>query len=108
MSSYPISRVANQSVGFNWIQNIFYYCILQTMYGDLILADGQYGGSKGRRWKVDWNKTPQPIQIKMKCLRGVKDKLPCKKCYQIELGLGYLKLDYSTNPGLTLKKTFCS
>ena len=52
--------------------NIF----LQSMYGDLMLADGQYGGSKGRRWKVDWNRTPQPIQIKLKCLRGVKDKLP--------------------------------
>ena len=51
----------------------------QAMYGDLILADGQYGGSKGRRWKVDWNRTPQPIQIKLKCLRGVKDKLPGKK-----------------------------
>ncbi|KAK3743337.1 hypothetical protein QZH41_013912, partial [Actinostola sp. cb2023] len=50
---------------------------VKTMYGDLILADGQYGGSKGRRWKVDWNRTPQPIQIKLKCLRGVKDKLPC-------------------------------
>lgn len=49
---------------------------LQSMYGDLMLADGQYGGSKGRRWKVDWNRTPQPIQIKLKCLRGVKDKLP--------------------------------
>lgn len=49
---------------------------IQSMYGDLMLADGQYGGSKGRRWKVDWNRTPQPIQIKLKCLRGVKDKLP--------------------------------
>ncbi|EDO30431.1 predicted protein, partial [Nematostella vectensis] len=49
---------------------------VKTMYGDLMLADGQYGGSKGRRWKVDWNRTPQPIQIKLKCLRGVKDKLP--------------------------------
>lgn len=49
---------------------------VKAMYGDLILADGQYGGSKGRRWKVDWNRTPQPIQIKLKCLRGVKDKLP--------------------------------
>ena len=46
------------------------------MYGDLMMADGQYGGSKGRRWKVDWNRAPQPIQIKLKCLRGVKDKLP--------------------------------
>ena len=51
---------------------------LQTFYGDLTLADGHYGGSKGRRWKVDWDKTPQPIQIKVKCLRGVKDKLPCR------------------------------
>ena len=41
-------------------------------------ADGHYGGSKGRRWKVDWNRTPQPIQIKLRCLRGVKDKLPRK------------------------------
>ncbi|PIK53786.1 hypothetical protein BSL78_09280 [Apostichopus japonicus] len=49
---------------------------IKTMYGDLMMADGEYGGSKGRRWKVDWNKAPQPIQIKLKCLRGVKDKLP--------------------------------
>ncbi|XP_046362564.2 uncharacterized protein LOC124139499 [Haliotis rufescens] len=49
---------------------------VRTFYGDLMLADGQYGGSRGRRWKVDWNNTPQPIQIKLKCLRGVKDKLP--------------------------------
>lgn len=49
---------------------------VKTMYGDLTMADGQYGGSKGRRWKIDWNRTPQPIQIKLKCLRGVKDKLP--------------------------------
>ncbi|XP_030829615.1 uncharacterized protein LOC582863 isoform X1 [Strongylocentrotus purpuratus] len=49
---------------------------VKTMYGDLMMADGQYGGSKGRRWKVDWNRAPQPIQIKLKCLRGVKDKLP--------------------------------
>ncbi|XP_064652604.1 uncharacterized protein LOC135503146 [Lineus longissimus] len=49
---------------------------VKTMYGDLQVADGQYGGSKGRRWKVDWENTPQPIQVKLKCLRGVKDKLP--------------------------------
>lgn len=46
------------------------------MYGDLTFADGQYGGSKGRRWKIDWNRAPQPVQIRLKCLRGVKDKLP--------------------------------
>lgn len=49
---------------------------VKTFYGDLMLADGTYGGSKGRRWKVDWDKTPQPIQVKLKCLRGVRDKLP--------------------------------
>lgn len=46
------------------------------MYGDLSLADGEYGGAKGRRWKLDWERTPQPVQIKLKALRGVKDKLP--------------------------------
>ncbi len=51
---------------------------VKTMFGDLMLSAGQYGGSKGRRWKVDWNQTPQPIQIKIKTLRGVKDKLPCE------------------------------
>ena len=52
------------------------------MYGDLEVADGQYGGSKGRRWKVDWSKTPQPIQVKLKCLRAVKDKLPGRQKQQ--------------------------
>ena len=42
------------------------------------MTEVQYGGARGRRWKVDWNRTPQPIQVKLKCLRGVKDKLPRK------------------------------
>ncbi|CAB3994118.1 partial [Paramuricea clavata] len=49
---------------------------VKTMYGELVMADGEYGGSKGRRWKVDWNRSPQPVQVKLKCLRGIKDKLP--------------------------------
>lgn len=49
---------------------------VKTFYGDLMTSEGQYGGSRGRRWKIDWNRTPQPIQVKLKCLRGVKDKLP--------------------------------
>eukprot|EP00794_Sanderia_malayensis_P012036 gene12036-13278_t len=52
---------------------------IKTMYSDLIFSDGQYDGSKCRRWKVDWKKTPQPIQIKLKCLRGVKNKLPASR-----------------------------
>ena len=53
------------------------------MYGDLTEADGHYGGSKGRRWKVDWDRTPQPIEVKLKCLRGVKDKLPSIVTYSV-------------------------
>ncbi|XP_035825164.1 uncharacterized protein LOC101851493 [Aplysia californica] len=49
---------------------------VRTFYGDLMHSEGQYAGSKGRRWKVDWNKTPQPVQVKLKCLRGIKDKCP--------------------------------
>ncbi|OWF49741.1 uncharacterized protein LOC110451314 [Mizuhopecten yessoensis] len=49
---------------------------IKTFYGDLMTIDGQYGGSQGRRWKVDWDKTPQPIQVKLGCLRGIRDKLP--------------------------------
>lgn len=49
------------------------------MYGDLVFADQEFGGAKGKRWKVDWDKAQQPIQIKLKCLRSVRDKLPCMK-----------------------------
>ena len=34
---------------------------------------------KGRRWKVDWTKVPQPVQIKIKSLRGIRDKLPASR-----------------------------
>lgn len=49
---------------------------IKSLYGDLTFADDQYGGSKGRRWRVEWSKTPQPIQIKLKCVRGLRDKIP--------------------------------
>ncbi|KAK3732447.1 hypothetical protein RRG08_037451 [Elysia crispata] len=49
---------------------------VKTFYGDLMHSEGQYAGSKGRRWQVDWDETPQPVQIKLKCLRGIKDKCP--------------------------------
>ena len=59
------------------------------MYGDLILADSYYGGARGRRWKVDWDRTPQPVQIKLKALRGCKDKLPGQgKDYKGTLTIG--------------------
>ena len=59
---------------------------VRTMYGDLVFADGVYGGSQGRRWKVDWSRAPQPIQIRLKCLRGVKDKIPFSR-YVIMISL---------------------
>jgi len=49
---------------------------VMAMYGDLVFADQEFGGGRGKRWKVDWDKTHQPIQIKLKCLRSVRDKLP--------------------------------
>ena len=52
------------------------FFFIQRMFGDLHAADGEAGGMKGKRWKLDWDKAPQPIQIKMKTLRGVRDKLP--------------------------------
>ncbi|XP_072880363.1 uncharacterized protein [Hemitrygon akajei] len=47
-----------------------------TLYGDLTEVKQQYNGVQGCRWKVEWSGTPQPVQIRLKCLRGVKDKLP--------------------------------
>ena len=46
------------------------------MYGSLNSADCDYGGTQGKRWKLDWDKVAQPIEIKLKTLRGVRDKLP--------------------------------
>ena len=49
---------------------------VKALYGDLTIADEQYGGARGRRWRVEWTETPQPIQIKINCIRGLKDKVP--------------------------------
>lgn len=59
---------------------------VSTMYGELVLADGQYGGARGRRWRVDWDRTPQPIQIKLAAMRGVRDKAPAGR-YAIVVSL---------------------
>ena len=61
------------------------------MYGDLMEVEGMYGGSKGRRWKVDWEKTPQPVQIKLKVMRGVKDKVPGRNAALDTEHLAYLR-----------------
>ena len=59
---------------------------VKTLYGDLLIANEQYGGARDRRWRVEWNRTPQPIQIKINCIRGVKDKIPVGK-YAIMVSL---------------------
>ena len=49
---------------------------VQTTYGQLTVADGIYGGTKRRRWRLDWSHTPQPLQIRIDALRGLCDKAP--------------------------------
>ncbi|XP_009883732.1 PREDICTED: orofacial cleft 1 candidate gene 1 protein [Charadrius vociferus] len=45
-------------------------------FGDLAGVDTGLNGAAGPCGKVDCSKTPQPIEIHIKCLRGVKDKVP--------------------------------
>jgi len=62
-----------------------------------MMVDGQYGGNQGRRWKVDWDKTPQPVQIKLKCLRGVRDKLPGIPMYPEHCKSDHPKITFNSN-----------
>ncbi|XP_069776944.1 uncharacterized protein ofcc1 isoform X2 [Narcine bancroftii] len=58
-----------------------------TLYGDLTEVRHHCSGVQGlRRWKVEWAGTPQSIQIQLKCLRGVKNKLPNGK-YIVKVSL---------------------
>ncbi|XP_053102751.1 uncharacterized protein LOC128323509 [Hemicordylus capensis] len=45
-------------------------------FSNLAGVNNESNGAAGLRWKVDWSKSPQPIQIQLKCLRGIKDKVP--------------------------------
>ncbi|XP_074841564.1 uncharacterized protein LOC142008281 [Carettochelys insculpta] len=44
--------------------------------GNLAEVNNESNGAAGVCWKVDQSKTTQPIQIQLRCLRGVKDKIP--------------------------------
>ena len=44
-----------------------------------MISNEQYGGARDRRWRVEWTRTPQPIQIKINCMRGLKNKVPIGK-----------------------------
>ncbi|PKU45721.1 hypothetical protein llap_3985 [Limosa lapponica baueri] len=45
-------------------------------FGNLACVDTGLNGAAGPCGKVDCSKTPQLIEIHLKCLRGVKDKVP--------------------------------
>eukprot|EP01147_Barroeca_monosierra_P007714 gene7714-611_t len=49
---------------------------IRTEYGDLIVNEGIYSGSQRRRWRIDWTESPQPVQISLQCIRGLRDKCP--------------------------------
>ncbi|CAM2106258.1 unnamed protein product [Caretta caretta] len=55
-------------------------------FGNLAEVNNESNGAAGLCWKVDWSKTPQPIQIQLRCLRGAKDKVP-KGHYTLKVSL---------------------
>ncbi|XP_072269459.1 uncharacterized protein [Pyxicephalus adspersus] len=44
--------------------------------GNISKVNNESNGAAGLCWKGNWTDRPQPIQILLKCLRGVKDKIP--------------------------------
>ncbi|XP_077127803.1 uncharacterized protein LOC143783277 [Ranitomeya variabilis] len=44
--------------------------------GNISEVNNESNGAAGLCWKTGWSDTSQPIQIVLKCLRGVKDKIP--------------------------------
>ncbi|XP_067936655.1 uncharacterized protein [Watersipora subatra] len=56
---------------------------VKRMFGDLVSAESDYGGSGGRRCKLDWDRTHQPVEIKLSSLRGVRNKLPAGRYVMI-------------------------
>ncbi|MBN3321004.1 OFCC1 protein, partial [Atractosteus spatula] len=55
-------------------------------YGELTESGTQSNGEQGLRWQVGWRKAPQPVEIQIRCLRGVRDKLP-KGRYALRISL---------------------
>jgi len=49
---------------------------VKTYYGDLTLADSRFSGHEGRRFRVDWSYSPQPIEIKLGRLCGLRNRVP--------------------------------
>uniref|UniRef100_W5N6K7 Orofacial cleft 1 candidate gene 1 protein n=1 Tax=Lepisosteus oculatus TaxID=7918 RepID=W5N6K7_LEPOC len=55
-------------------------------YGELTESGTQSNREQGLRWQVGWSKAPQPVEIQIRCLRGVRDKLP-KGRYALRISL---------------------
>eukprot|EP00656_Telonema_subtile_P015287 TRINITY_DN17993_c0_g1_i3.p1 TRINITY_DN17993_c0_g1~~TRINITY_DN17993_c0_g1_i3.p1 ORF type:complete len:613 (-),score=158.63 TRINITY_DN17993_c0_g1_i3:892-2730(-) len=49
---------------------------VKSYYGDLMETNDISTQLKGRHYQLDWEKAPQPIEIELHALRGVRDKLP--------------------------------
>ncbi|XP_048879811.1 uncharacterized protein ofcc1 [Brienomyrus brachyistius] len=45
-------------------------------YGRLTAEPAGRGTERGFHWQVEWKETPQPVEIQLRCLRAVRDKLP--------------------------------
>nr|XP_060630776.1 uncharacterized protein LOC132774583 [Anolis sagrei ordinatus] len=48
----------------------------ETKLSNLAGVNNEANEGMARGWKINWSTKPQPIQIQLKCIRGIKDKVP--------------------------------
>jgi len=49
---------------------------VKTYYGDLVHCDDLEEKLKGRHFELDWERAPQPLELEIHSLRGIRDKIP--------------------------------
>lgn len=49
---------------------------VQQLYGEMEVVQGGWGNIVKRSYRVDWAGAPTPLQIRLRSLAGVRDKLP--------------------------------
>lgn len=49
---------------------------VQTYYGNLAESEDLEEKLKGRHFELDWERAPQPLEIELHALRGIRDKIP--------------------------------
>eukprot|EP00055_Hartaetosiga_balthica_P017070 m.111621 g.111621 ORF g.111621 m.111621 type:complete len:1086 (-) comp9241_c0_seq1:71-3328(-) len=52
---------------------------VKATYGHLVLRDGVFSGTRTRKWRLEWEHTPQSVKISIVSLRGLRDKVPSGK-----------------------------